>query len=184
MSYKADFAPVPYEGEPSYIRVALLDIGGYLFKVLVNPTDQRRCLRLIVSLYNEEALDKSFGQISCSLHCLQTLANVLVVRVLESAGAKNVNVRYDGNSKFADNAENVGLHYHILGRFDDGDNVLGVYAIDYPPGTKGDIPLGTGQIPLSQDKGENIYLLGEISTKLRGLLEEAIEGSEGIRIVK
>lgn len=165
-----DFASTSYYEEPKHIRVGLLKIRDYQFKVLLNPTDQKRCLRLIVRTNHSDALDRNFAEICTDLHIEQTLANQIVAQMVFDCGAKNVNVRYDGNNKFAEKPEREGLHYHILGRFDHGANVLSVYNIDYEPGTKGDIPLGTGKKPLSSNEE-----LQKLSDALRPLLRRIVD---------
>lgn len=182
--YKIDFASVPYSEEPVHIKIALIDINGIAFKILLNPTDQKRCLRLIVRTNHLDALDKSFSLVPTHIHESQTVANIISARLLEEAGALNTNVRYDGNNKFALNAEREGLHYHILGRFNNYTNILDVYQINYELGTKGDIPLGTGKLPLSKDPEENIALLSSLSDKLRKILLDLLSNAEFSEKVK
>lgn len=173
--YTVDFASASYESEPVCIRVALLEIDTYQFKVLLNPTDQKRCLRMIVRSNDTAVLDKSFAAVSYRVHCAQTLANMIAAKTCELGGAKNVNARNDGNNKFAANPEREGLHYHVLGRFNNGDRPFDVYTIEYKLGTKGDIPLGVDKLPLSKDKAENEILLAELCVQVRQQLEAALK---------
>lgn len=174
-NWKVDFASIPYNAEPEWIRIGLLEIGDFDYKILLNPTDQKRALRLIVRINHPLAIDRSFSHVPFAIHQGQLIANIISARMMEIAGAKNTNVRYDGNNKFAVNAEREGLHYHILGRYDNGADVLNIYKIDYSPGTKGDIPLGVGKIPLSSDSALNKDLLGRLSDELRNILYLATE---------
>lgn len=159
VSWIVDFTSCPYDGEPEHVKIGCLNINGYSFKVLLNPTDQLRALRLIVRTNHSDAIDRSFSEIKLEIHEAQTIANIICARMLQLVGAKNVNVRFDGNNKFAEKSEREGLHFHILGRFDHNARVLDCFNIDYQMGTKGDIALGTNKKPLSDDTKDNVLIL-------------------------
>eukprot|EP01102_Stenamoeba_stenopodia_P000299 TRINITY_DN1027_c0_g1_i1.p1 TRINITY_DN1027_c0_g1~~TRINITY_DN1027_c0_g1_i1.p1 ORF type:complete len:236 (+),score=38.89 TRINITY_DN1027_c0_g1_i1:89-796(+) len=195
--YKVDYASIPYEKELPHIRIGRLRFHSQnpspsppvFIKVLLNPTDARRALRLILCSGDPRVLDRSFDRVEPLLHLCHAFANVLVSRMLKLAGALNVNIRAEGNNRFKQGAEErEGLHYHVLGRYNHGDRVLNIYEIDHPEGVSGDIPLGhdrSDKKPLcATDPEENARLCMKVTESLRPLLQRAFEelyndGDEG-----
>lgn len=174
MAAPLDFASIPYDEEPAHVRICLLQLNGTLFKVLLNPTDQLRALRLIVRAQGEQASGKPFHQVPLRIHQDMICICRVLTAALYAAGAWNVNVRYDGNNKFAEKPEKEGLHYHVLGRYPDQTLVLDTYRIQYPAGVSGDIALGTNKAPFSRNAEENAKLCSELCQKLRKLVVKEI----------
>ena len=176
--YKKDFVSTSYDKEIQTIKICKFkfyvnktdESDNVEFKILVNPSDQCRALRVIVGCTSPAAIDASFASVPAEIHSYMCLVNIAVAKALEIAGAHNVNVRTEGNNRFkVGEEEREGLHSHVIGRFPNGTLVLGIYTIDHEPGLEGDIPLGTNKKPITADQ------LSLLRVALRTCMRQAVE---------
>lgn len=157
MNNQKDFNSIPFLSEPKENRLMgltfIYDEEPCFVKILLNSTDQKRAVRIIIRLSHSQTLDRDFSEIPSNFLIVgQFLVQFVSKLLIDVLKAKNVNVRIEDNNVFSHN-ERKGLHYHVLGRFENNTTVgPSIFVIDYEKGLTGDIPLGENKKPITKDQ--------------------------------